>query len=427
MRQTLSLSELQRLVRHALDERFPLPVWVSAEIAEIKVNYSGHCYMELVEKGGANGVPTAQARAVVWRSAFPALAARFEAETGQRLAAGIRILVRAAVTYHELYGFSLRIDDIDPAYTLGDMERQRQETIRRLQADGVWDMNRETFMPPVVQRVAVVSSAQAAGYRDFRKEIEKSPYRIGHTLFDAFMQGAAAEESIIGALCAVADAADAYDAVVIIRGGGSASDLNCFNAYRLCSYVAQFPLPVITGIGHDKDTSVADMVAHTALKTPTAVAGWLVERTAQADARLGEAAQRLHDATVGILRTCEQTLGRHRGDLARLSAAAAAHHAAHLDHLAVRLPEAVREFLAQRAARLDTAAELAESRSPQRILRHGFALVRCGGKTVRSAAAVGPGDRLDIELADGSIRAEAKRPHTHPAPSGTDRADTPTD
>ena len=134
MRQTLSLSELQRLVRHALDERFPLPVWVSAEIAEIKVNYSGHCYMELVEKGGANGVPTAQARAVVWRSAFPALAARFEAETGQRLAAGIRILVRAAVTYHELYGFSLRIDDIDPAYTLGDMERQRQETIRRLQA-----------------------------------------------------------------------------------------------------------------------------------------------------------------------------------------------------------------------------------------------------------------------------------------------------
>ena len=163
------------------------------------------------------------------------------------------------------------------------------------------------------------------------------------------------------------------------------------------------------------------------LKTPTAVAGWLVERTARADARLAEAAQRLHDATVGILRTCEQTLGRHRGDLARLSAAAAAHHAAHLDHQTDRLPEAVREFLAQRAARLDTAAELAESRSPQRILRLGFALVRCGGKTVRSAAAVGPGDRLDIELADGSIRAEAKRPHTHPAPSGTDRADTPTD
>ncbi len=180
-------------------------MWVSAEIAEIKVNYSGHCYMEGWSRKGRRerGVPTAQARAVVWRSAFPALAARFEAETGQRLAAGIRILVRAAVTHHELYGFSLRIDDIDPAYTLGDMERQRQETIRRLQADGVWDMNRETFMPPVVQRVAVVSSAQAAGYRDFRKEIEKSPYRIGHTPFRRFScRGAAAEESIIGALSA---------------------------------------------------------------------------------------------------------------------------------------------------------------------------------------------------------------------------------
>lgn len=425
--QHLSLSRLQAQVKGVLAERFALPVWVAAEVSELKVNYSGHCYLELVEKGEADGIPKAQARAVIWRSHYPRLAGYFEAETGQRLAAGMKILFKATVNYHELYGFSLQITDLDASYTLGDMERQRQQTIARLRQDGVWEMNRETEMPAVVQRIAVVSSRQAAGYQDFCKEIGKSPYDFRVTLFDAFMQGAAAEDSIIAALGEIAEQCDRFDAVVLIRGGGSASDLNCFNAYRLCSYVAQFPLPVITGIGHDKDTSVADMVAHTALKTPTAVAGWLVERMARADARLAEAAQRLHDATVGILRTCEQTLGRHRGDLARLSAAAAAHHAAHLDHLAVRLPEAVREFLAQRAARLDTAAELAESRSPQRILRLGFALVRCGGKTVRSAAAVGPGDRLDIELADGTIRAEAKRPHTHPAPSGTDRAGTPTD
>ena len=184
------------------------------------------------------------------------------------------------VSYHELYGFSLQITDIDPSYTLGDMERQRQQTIAQLQQDGVWEMNREVPMPAVVQRIAIVSSVNAAGYQDFCKELDKSPYRFRLTLFDAFMQGEAAEESIVEALCAVADRAEDFDAVVLIRGGGSRSDLNCFNAYRLCAHVAQFPLPILTGIGHDKDTSVADMVAHTALKTPTAVAGWLVERMA---------------------------------------------------------------------------------------------------------------------------------------------------
>ena len=161
--------------------------------------------------------------------------------------------------------------DIDPSYTLGDMERQRQQTIAQLQQEGVWDMNREAPMPAVVQRVAIVSSANAAGYQDFCKELARSPYRFELTLFDAFMQGEAAEESIIEALCNVAARPEKFDAVVLIRGGGSRSDLNCFNAYRLCAHVAQFPLPVVTGIGHDKDTSVADMVAHTALKTPTAV------------------------------------------------------------------------------------------------------------------------------------------------------------
>ena len=295
--QHITLRELQRRVKSALEGQFALPLWVSAEISEIKVNYSGHCYLELVEKGGDNGVPTAQARAVVWRSNYPRIAGYFEAETGQRLAAGIKILAKALVTYHELYGFSLQITDIDPSYTLGDMERQRQQTIAQLQQEGVWDMNREAPMPAVVQRVAIVSSANAAGYQDFCKELARSPYRFELTLFDAFMQGEAAEESIIEALCNVAARPEKFDAVVLIRGGGSRSDLNCFNAYRLCAHVAQFPLPVVTGIGHDKDTSVADMVAHTALKTPTAVAGWLVERMAETDGWLDCAALQLNDMT----------------------------------------------------------------------------------------------------------------------------------
>ena len=228
--QHITLRELQRRVKSALEGQFALPLWVSAEISEIKVNYSGHCYLELVEKGGDNGVPTAQARAVVWRSNYPRIAGYFEAETGQRLAAGIKILAKALVTYHELYGFSLQITDIDPSYTLGDMERQRQQTIAQLQQEGVWDMNREAPMPAVVQRVAIVSSANAAGYQDFCKELARSPYRFELTLFDAFMQGEAAEESIIEALCNVAARPEKFDAVVLIRGGGSRSDLNCFTA-----------------------------------------------------------------------------------------------------------------------------------------------------------------------------------------------------
>ena len=184
----ITLSELQRLVKETLHERFALPVWVSAEISEVKVNYSGHCYLELVEKGGDNGVPLAQSRAVIWRTAYSRIAGYFEAETGQRLAAGIKILAKVAVNYHELYGFSLQITDIDPAYTLGDMQRQRQQTIDCLRKEGVWDMNREVGMPAVVQRIAIVSSANAAGYQDFCKEIGKSPYRFRLTLFDAFMQ-----------------------------------------------------------------------------------------------------------------------------------------------------------------------------------------------------------------------------------------------
>ncbi|MBS4765334.1 exodeoxyribonuclease VII large subunit [Alistipes sp. kh20] len=406
--QHITLRELQRRVKSALEGQFALPVWVSAEISEIKVNYSGHCYLELVEKGGDNGVPTAQARAVVWRSHYPRISGYFEAETGQRLASGIRILAKVLVSYHELYGFSLQITDIDPSYTLGDMERQRQQTIAQLQQDGVWDMNREATMPAVVQRIAIVSSANAAGYQDFCKELDKSPYRFTLTLFDAFMQGAAAEESIIEALCSVAARMEDFDAVVLIRGGGSRSDLNCFNAYRLCAHVAQFPLPVVTGIGHDKDTSVADMVAHTALKTPTAVAGWLVGRMAETDGWLDYAALQLHDTTTAAMHASEVRLERLSGEVRRLSGELLTRQSLRLEHHAALLPDAARDFLARQNVRLGNAAELIAGRSPERILRLGFAVVRTGGKAVTSAREVGAGENIEIEVSDGQIEATVK-------------------
>lgn len=406
--QHITLRELQRRVKSALEGQFALPVWVSAEISEIKVNYSGHCYLELVEKGGDNGVPTAQARAVVWRSHYPRISGYFEAETGQRLAAGIKILAKVLVSYHELYGFSLQITDIDPSYTLGDMERQRQQTIAQLQQDGVWEMNREVLMPTVVQRIAIVSSANAAGYQDFCKELGKSPYRFELTLFDAFMQGAAAEESIVEALCNVATNLEKFDAVVLIRGGGSRSDLNCFNAYRLCAHVAQFPLPVVTGIGHDKDTSVADMVAHTALKTPTAVAGWLVERMAEVDGWLDYAALQLHDTTTAAMHASEVRLERLSGEVRRLSSELLTRQSLRLEHFTGLLPDAARDFLARQTTRLENAAELIAGRSPERILRLGFAVVRSGGKAVTSAAAVAAGEQIEIEVSDGKINATVK-------------------
>ena len=409
--QHITLRELQRRVKSVLEGQFALPLWVSAEISDLKVNYSGHCYLELVEKaekGGDNGVPTAQARAVIWKSHFPRIAAYFEAETGQRLAPGLKILAKVLVSYHELYGFSLQITDVDPSFTLGDLERQRQQTIAQLQQDGVWEMNRGVALPTVVQRVAVVSSAQAAGYQDFCKELAKSPYRFEVELFDAFMQGEAAEGSIIDALCRVADRLEEFDAVVIIRGGGSRSDLNCFNAYRLCSYIAQFPLPVITGIGHDKDTSVADLVAHTALKTPTAVAGWLVERMDRICGWLDAAALQLHDGVLRLARTQQVRLEELAGDVRHLSLGLLRQRGLELGSREEVFRQAVGSFLRQQRQRLDTTGELVESRSPRHILRMGFAVVRSGERTVTSIRQVEAGERLTVEVADGRFSAEVK-------------------
>ena len=295
--------------------------------------------------------------------------------------------------------------DADDPVSLGDMERQRQQTIAQLQQEGVWDMNREAPMPAVVQRVAIVSSANAAGYQDFCKELGKSPYRFELTLFDAFMQGEAAEESIIEALCNVAARPEKFDAVVLIRGGGSRSDLNCFNAYRLCAHVAQFPLPVVTGIGHDKDTSVADMVAHTALKTPTAVAGWLVERMAETDGWLDCAALQLNDMTKAAMHASEVRLERLSGEVRRLSGELLTRQTLRLEHFTGLLPDAARDFLARQGVRLGNAAELIAGRSPERILRLGFAVLRAGGRAVTSAGSVAEGEQVEIEVSDGKIDA----------------------
>ncbi|MBR5138213.1 MAG: exodeoxyribonuclease VII large subunit [Alistipes sp.] len=409
--QHITLSELQRRIKQAVEGALPLPVWVVAEVAELKVNYSGHCYLELVEKSepskGGAPTPRAQLRAVIWRAQYAMLSAYFEAETGSRLAAGMKILAKVLVSYHELYGLSLQITDLDASFTLGEVERQKQMTIAQLQSDGVWDMNREQTMPLLTQRIAVVSSAAAAGYRDFCNELKQGGYAFVTTLFDAVVQGQAAEESLCRALQQVAERVDEFDAVVIIRGGGSASDLSCFNSYRLCSYVAQFPLPVITGIGHDKDTSVADMVAHTPLKTPTAVAAWLTERMARMDGWLEDAAFRLADLAVKATQREQLRLERMSGEVARLGGGYCERARSRMTMLAEQLSAEVARFIERKQMFLAMAENLVESRAPEKILQLGFAIVRCDGHAVTKTEGLS-GREVEIELANGKIKAEVK-------------------
>ena len=404
----ITLTELQWRIKLTVEDAFAMPLWVEAEISELKVNYSGHCYLELVEKGETDGVPRAQARATIWRSRYPQIAAAFLAATGQQPTAGTKILARATVSYHEIYGLSLNITDIDPSYTLGDMELRRRQTIERLHAEGVWDMNRELPLPPLVQRLAVVSSANAAGYQDFCNELRAGGYTFSVTLFEAVMQGAAAEDSIVAALEQIADAADRFDAVVIIRGGGSASDLNCFNAYRPAAHAAQFPLPVLTGIGHDKDVSVMDMVAHTPLKTPTAVAAWLVERMAQAEEAVERAARQLGDTVAAAMRRHEVLLERIAGDLRRVSSEYVSRRRTSLDNVRQMIGVLTDGIFTRERLRLDSVGELTASRSPKRIMKLGFSVVRAGGRAVTSRAELASGSDIAVELYDGSVDATVK-------------------
>ena len=380
----ITLAQLQGRISIALADALPLPVWVSAEIADIKINASGHCYIELIEKNEKTGATEAQARATIWRSQVMSTIGRFEQESGQRLAKGMKILFKATVSHHAVYGMSLQIQQIDALHTIGDMERRRQQTIEQLQKEGVWEQNRSLPMPLVVQRVAVISSATAAGYQDFMKELSRSAYRIKTELFEATMQGERCDESIVAALYAVAERSDEFDAVAIIRGGGSTGDLECYNSYLLAFAVTQFPLPVLTGIGHDKDTSVTDMVAHTPLKTPTAVAAWIDGRATDFDGALEYCAISLRDI-------CRQATHSAALRLEQFSA--------DVRHLAERTLQSEKQ-------RLEGIANLVANFAPERIFRLGYAIARKEGKALQSIEDVGVSDNIEVALADGVINAK---------------------
>jgi exodeoxyribonuclease VII large subunit len=297
------LSELNLMVKESLQTSFPETVWVMAEISEMKVNRNGHCYLELIDKDPQSNEVSAKARATIWSWQFRFIQPYFETITGQLFTSGIKVLVSATVEFHELYGYSLNIKDIDPTYTLGDIAKKRAEIINRLTEEGVIDMNRELAIPEIPSRIAIISSPTAAGYEDFIDQLLNNNYgfKFYTKLFAANMQGNDAASSIIAALDQIFEKEDLFDVVVLIRGGGSQHDLSCFDDYDLALHISQFPLPVITGIGHEKDQSIADMVAHTRMKTPTAVAEFILSIFEDRESELYELQQKIHRLTNYII------------------------------------------------------------------------------------------------------------------------------
>ena len=352
---TLTLSELCALIGDALDESLAPSYWVKAEISSLSLK-GGHLYLELAEG------KSAKMRATCWAGTQEMLTAYFEAETGQALQAGMDVLVEVELQWHAVYGLSLSIIGIDPSFTLGTIARQRQQTIAQLQADGLLDAQQLLPLPTLIRRVAVVSSPSAAGYGDFMHQLENSPYRFETQLFGATMQGEGAAKSIIAALESITDcpAGPSFDAVAIIRGGGATTDLSCFDDYTLCAVCAQLDLPILSGIGHTRDVSVLDLVAREALKTPTAVAEWLIHRLDEQRERIEMLSQRLR-------RTAER-------------------------QILIRLHRV--ELLEQRLAACN----------PERFYRMGYSLLTKNGTPVRSVAELRAGDIVTTHLADGSVQ-----------------------
>ena len=355
---SLTLSQLCELIGEALDGGLASTYWVRAEISSLSEK-GGHMYLELVEGKDA------KMRATCWAETKEMLMAYFESETGQKLQVGMAILVEAEIQWHAVYGLSLSIVGIDPSFTLGDIARQRQQTIAQLQADGLLDAQQLLTLPTLIRRIAVISSPQAAGYEDFKHQLDNSGYRFETQLFGATMQGEGAEKSIIAALEEISNVQSTmsnvqYDCAAIIRGGGSTTDLSCFDRYTLCAVCAQFELPILTGIGHTRDIAVLDLVAHKALKTPTAVAEWLIHR-------MDEQMNNIAELLLRLRRTAERQvmLRQHRVEL-----------------------------LEQRL----------KACNPERIYARGYSLLTKNGHIIRSISELLPGDTITTHLADGDIQ-----------------------
>lgn len=383
MENPLTLYSLNNLVREAVSAALPARYWVTGELSEVREAVNGHCYIELVQRDEATNELVAKARGTIWARIYSLLRPYFLEQTGHAFAQGLKVLLQVSVNFHELYGYTLDVCDIEPAYTIGDMARKRQLVIKRLTDEGVIGLNKELCFPLLPQRVAVISSSTAAGYGDFCDQLHNNGYGfVFYTkLFPAPMQGNGVEQGIIDALDSIARDLDFWDVVVIIRGGGAVSELSCFDTYELANNCAQFPLPIITGIGHRRDESVLDIVAHTSAKTPTAAAELLVH------AMLAQA-QWLADVQQGVVAAVRDRVDgeKHR-----------------LQSLVQRIPVVTALFMQEQHHKLDLNQKYIEASSPERLLALGYSITRVNGKAVRSVDDIAPGDEIITTVAGGEF------------------------
>ncbi len=450
--EAIRLSELANRVKAVLSASFTEPLWVVAEIQEMQVNRAGHCYLELVEKAENSDKLTAKIRATIWSYTFRILRPYFESTTGYRLDSGIKAMLKVSIVYHELYGFSLNVTDIDPNYTLGDIARRRQEVIRQLEEDGVIGLNHELELPEIVQRVAVISSPSAAGYGDFHDQLHHNEHGfVFYTaLFSATMQGDGTEASVIAALERIYEHEDHFDAVVIIRGGGSRSDLAAFDTYDLAYNIAQFPLPILSGIGHDRDESVVDLVAHRSLKTPTAVAEFLIdcvhsvasevelreqelrtlaqefvdlqkERVERAmtnlvplvHLQLNKAKHQIETQKNSLKHATESILKQHKTQTERTAQrlqlctnTRLAKEKGRISQLVYQLKNGSSSFIQKERNRVDIMANSIKHLDPQRLLDRGFSITFFEEKPLCSIKTAKKGKIIVTRLGDGEIQSE---------------------
>lgn len=402
---SISLSQLTTRIQEVIQMNFDEPVWIRAEISELRENQNGHCYLEFVEKNEVSDNIQAKVKGIIWSSTYRMLKPYFESSTGQPLRAGLNVLVAVSVEFNGLYGFSLNVKDIDPTYTIGELAARRLKIIRQLEEDGIANMNKELELSIRPQRLAIISSPGAAGYGDFMDQLKNDEQRfVFYTkLFPAIMQGEQAESSIISALDKIYSNIEMFDAVVIIRGGGATTDLACFDSYLLALNCAQFPLPILTGIGHQRDTSIVDMVAHKALKTPTAVAEFLIQTLQYAE-------NEMLSVFVGIAEIAKKRIADEKQHLSNVQwrinqslKTKVSNRLITLEKQKNRLRNLVSTLLFNEKNKLALLEKSIETHSPAFLLKHGYTITIVNGRRISSVNEIKKGDKIRTFINDGDF------------------------
>jgi exodeoxyribonuclease VII large subunit len=399
---TFSLYELNSLVRQTIDQALSEEYWVEAELAECRIN-RGHCYMELIQKDEHSNTPIARAQAKCWQSSWAMLGPYFEKATGQALQAGLKTRLKVYPQFHETYGFSWIVTDIDPTYTLGDMARRKLEIIKQLKDEGVFDLQKELNLSPFCLNIAVISSETAAGYGDFVNQLADSPYHFQTHLYPALMQGEQIEQSIIDALNRIYNEIEGYDCVVIIRGGGATADLSGFDTLTLAENVAQFPLPIITGIGHDRDESILDMVSYQRVKTPTAAAQFLVGNIDTTIQRINNCQERMVRYITSRMESEHLRIARLADRIPAIFSLVKTRQEAHIETLSTRLHSALRLILEKQRHQLHMLQQRANTLDPTLLLKRGYSITTHQGRVIRNAAEIPPGTEIETRLEKGII------------------------